>query len=866
MAHPLCTTKESKLRQRKTIICIAVLAGCFVVLWQWSALSPFGNRKVAAAAAQDTNSDVRQKGRGRGCPRCATPGDYEIYAPLLALAEAQSSEVVFNSRSPQTTSVTPIFYKRDGTRIVGAAVDIESAEIRYVGVRKLLPPQYRDDRDWGGISLAYHGVPREIWAQLRFLGVNGGGNVDEFFVVKAENRSDVQEAVWWTPAKSTSIIALGNVSNVPSGAKLKFGDGAEQTVQLAPNGTEIVRHENSKSVESVQVEITGLPGSIIPTGVITSRDGSFNSVIRFYDTKNARQPHLFANGLRLAGVTPHLVLKNTSATSVTAQPAVISSEGVTAREPLLLPAVSLAGKETREVDLTAAGNKPGFEVVSLKVTNSGAPGSLIGSIHSIEEPNGLSYDTPLRDTGPVRAMTGSYPWKITNDFTTMVYVTNVSDQEADLMGEINYHGGKIVIDPRKLQPGATASFDLRRIHDTQIKDSEGRPVPRTATFGQFKWSVRGVTNGKHLLIGRAEMVSRTQRISTSYSCNDPCPPYYEGSIDPYPAPVVFVNATGNATVKETAYYDSGYHSGPYTVYGDWTISAIASVNPTFADTTTMTGESPGAGWIFSFIGMQQDYGWDGLNCYEYGTYEENASAPAAVKPTITGPNTMWWFNGATPSSYSSQTQITLSTEDTGNSYSWSVVTGGSKVTLSNQNTANVTLTSSGASGSMNDVGIEVVVDGQVSDQFNLTVRAPHQLNHTSTSHSADGTWGYRTEITYNIRDQFNTSLPGQAIPVNEDFTTGVISDFSGMDWRQANEAGATLPLPNVSDVITGEISTHFPTPQSPQSPLGSTKVCHWGQDIYVGSATIGSGRRVQSNTHQKYRDHAAHENITSPNP
>jgi hypothetical protein len=62
----------------------------------------------------------------------------------------------------------------------------------------------------------------------------------------------------------------------------------------------------------------------------------------------------------------------------------------------------------------------------------------------------------------------------------------------------------------------------------------------------------GVTNGKHLLVGRAEMVSRSQRISTSYSCNDPCPPFYGGSIDPFPPPVVFVNATGQATMKETA--------------------------------------------------------------------------------------------------------------------------------------------------------------------------------------------------------------------------------------------------------------------------------------------------------------------------
>jgi hypothetical protein len=341
----------------------------------------------------------------RGCARCATPGDFEIYAPLLSLPEAQSSELVFNSRSPQAMEVTPIFYKLDGRRIVGEPVKIDSAEIRYVDVRRLLPPTYRDDRDWGGLSLAYHGVPREMWAQLRFLGVNGGGNVDEFFIVKAEARSEVQQAVWWTPPKSTSIIALGNVTDKPTGGIVTFGDGQAQAVQLPPNGTAIIRRENSTTVESLAINITGMPGSIVPTGVITSKDGSFNSVIRFYDTKNAKQQHLFANGLRLGGVTPHIVLKNTSGAPIVAQPTVISVDGVGEREPIVMPTVNLFANQARELDLSGIGQKDGFDVVSLKVTSSGAPGDLIGSIHGIQNETRVSYDTPLRDTGPVPSST-----------------------------------------------------------------------------------------------------------------------------------------------------------------------------------------------------------------------------------------------------------------------------------------------------------------------------------------------------------------------------------------------------------------------------------------------------------------------------
>lgn len=359
----------------------------------------------------------------------------------------------------------------------------------------------------------------------------------------------------------------------------------------------------------------------------------------------------------------------------------------------------------------------------------------------------------------------------------------------------------------------------------------------------------------------------SNHVGSSYSCPGCCPdsgPW--GSINPT-SPVV----VGNSFTAGTSGVIYDGCSGIATPIGWFSMEfwvdneAIASYNPESGGSTTVQGLVPGETTLHGswFWDNWESDGWS--MCWETRGESEDQQ-PIDVRPTITGPNTMWWFNGATPSSYSDLTQITLSTEDTGISYSWSVVTGGSKVSLTNQNTANVQLTSTGRSLDANDVGIQVVVDGQVSDQFNITVRAPHSLNFTSTTTSSSAMFGYRTEITYTIRDQFNNLLPGRPVPVNEHFTTSIVSDFSGMDWRQTPDGGTTLSLPVFVDAIEGETSSHFPTPQAPQSPLGSTRVCHWGQDLLVGSATVGAGRRVQSDTLQKYRDHGAHENVTSPIP
>ena len=255
-------------------------------------------------------------------------------------------------------------------------------------------------------------------------------------------------------------------------------------------------------------------------------------------------------------------------------------------------------------------------MVSVEVSSSGDSGSLIGSLYGVAS-GGLDYDTPLRDSGLVRTMTGSYPWKVTNDFTTIVYITNISDQQAEFIGEVNYHGGHVAIDPRKLEPGETAVFDMEKFRNEKSTDAAGNQIPLSAGLGQFKWTVKGITNGKLLLMGRAEMASNREKISTSYSCNDPCPPVIGGSIDPFIPPIIIVNNSKITSSWTYAYYGNGFVSGPFSAQADWsTDPTYMGLNPTPTHTTTMTGTLPGGVCVSAYMGQEESYGWDGLNCYD----------------------------------------------------------------------------------------------------------------------------------------------------------------------------------------------------------------------------------------------------------
>src|SRR5262249_29684143 len=106
---------------------------------------------VGAKLLPPSSSSAKQNTQngGKSCPNCGTRSNQIIYLPLIDLPEAQGSEIVFNSRSPQEMDVTPTFYKLDGTAIVGKPVRIQSSEIRYVDLKKLIPGPYRNDQDWG---------------------------------------------------------------------------------------------------------------------------------------------------------------------------------------------------------------------------------------------------------------------------------------------------------------------------------------------------------------------------------------------------------------------------------------------------------------------------------------------------------------------------------------------------------------------------------------------------------------------------------------------------------------------------------------------------------------------------------------------
>jgi len=111
-------------------------------------------------------------------------------------------------------------------------------------------------------------------------------------------------------------------------------------------------------------------------------------------------------------------------------------------------------------------------------------------------------------------------------------------------------------------------------------------------------------------------------------------------------------------------------------------------------------------------------------------------------------------------------------------------------------------------------------------------------------------------------DNLSAAL-ASSVGVNEKWTTPVVADFSGTNWRRGSEGGvntdASAPS-QFNDLIGGENLALPPVPV-PDCSGDATPVDHWGQAWGVGSSTIGlanvNGVLVQNDTIRKSKGKAA---------
>ena len=885
----MCRTSSLKksVKEYSGFLLFAAFIGSVTWLVHASAI---GTR---ASGSEGQTSNVGQSQRENTCKQCAPPGNQVIYAPLIELPEASGTQINLNCRSPHVMDVTPTFYTRRGEAVIGDVFQMQPAEVKTVNLRTLMPVSIRNRHDWGGMTLSFTGGMLEMWAQLRLMNVNHGNSVDVVFSILQDKRSDVRNAVWWMPENGEAIIAVGNFGNSAARATVKFSNGDSEDVEVPAFGTHLIRKRSEQfqlrsngDGEAVSVSAPGSNGSLIVAGGVAAIDGSFTSSIRFYDTKNVAQPNLYATNFRLRNVKPRMLLRNTGTETISAIPRFIPVFG----DPngfIDLPSVTLRPNEIADVDIEplkgAVYGRADFDDVSIQVLNTGTSGSLIGALNGHDSSTGMTYDVPLRDIGGLRNSTGAYPWRLDQDLSTIVSITNIAPMRSEIVVQINYPGGPYMLNPRRLAAGETVTYDLRKIRDEQIPDRNGNPIPRSIEGGQFRWFIHGPGSGR--LIGRAEMLSVSQGVSSSYSCPEAgeCPTQFSYA---FLSPSNVYLAPGDYAVVHAEevdcddYFNCTPSFTPYVTGWEVTDPYGAVLYYDNGDNLQLEGFNGGTAYIQADIGYERYY-WNNFYCADEGMDIANANGQAHVTPpvTLSGNSTIWWFNdydSPEPSHWPVVTTLTAS-QNSGASYKFQVVNGSDKVGLGPQlastytsSSNQVDVTSRKGSDNEGDVAITVTVNGTTSNSFIMTVRRPAYLQLEGISYNggpADYPYGFNTLLTYSVWDNLATRVPN-GIPVNEYFTTGITHTYDGSDWSRATPNAYPITQGVFGDNLGVFQSYPFggwtPTPQSPGNPLSTLKIEYFHQQFWVGTYNPGTGVLVQDDTAVMYLDHGAHEDVVNP--
>lgn len=612
-----------------------VVAGALVLL----------GANIARTQQSKTEANTRAASRRQNIKaQHPDPAVQTAYAPTIGVGKFSEGELVLNNRGPASIDVTPTFFSSSGGPILGKTLTLEQSEVRHLSIADLIPADHKAEQ-MGGMTVTYFGGMMEVAEQITLFGRNGARSVDIPFSGTMDYHSAVQEAVWWMPKEGEANIILGNATDVPIVASLKYSDGQSQEVSLGPFATEVVQRSLSTGdatsskgfAQSVRIELSGPMGSLRATGFVTSSDKSFQGAIRFYDPGAIRQPNLFATNLPPGKSGSHLVLKNIGDGVVSVRPRFIPASGESGGA-LELPAVSIPAQQAIEVDLRAlrkaANRRSDFDVVSVQVKNESGSNNLIGALYSSDSTAAGTADVPLVDSGPVNHSTGSYPWRLDGEYSTLVSITNTLAQPTRYRATIKYKGGTYSPNLKELAAGETTLFDLRKIRDEQIPDKDGSVIPGSVTGGQFSWSLIGGDTLR--LIGRAQVISPSSRVSSNFSCPVCCPDSFSGlAITPGSSvgPVGGIALLAVDGFLTDCYF---YQYGPYA----WSVSGWFVENPSVISLAMVSQGSAQMGCLslgqsqFSGTTNETWYENDGMDCYSRNSPFSDGCCAAVVSVTI----------------------------------------------------------------------------------------------------------------------------------------------------------------------------------------------------------------------------------------
>ncbi len=817
------------------------------------------------------------------------PSPQEVSAAYWTLEPGWNTDLEMrNNLHSRELTITPVLRNAAGQELSLAPVTVAAQHVVSIDLRNLAqtdPKILNYFGSFGSVAFRFNGLDSGNLFGATIVR-HEGQPIDFHFDADEAGTPDYRmggiEGMWWLPAQSsTDYLILSNPSRKPvSGSLVLSSASANRRIPLGIGPGQTKRVDLRQALGPSNIAAIGgltlsLPGneSLSATQIVFDEVTGLAAIMKLFDREPDDQPrnHLlrapmmalsqpdpglgFPNGTTLI---PRIFLRN-AGSGPTQVSLTVNWRSESKTGELAAPRLTLSPGEVKVINL--ADQQKSWQIPAdatwgtVNLSYEGRRADLVAVAVSYDKDNRYGLQTPFSEN--ISHMWAGGMWHVDPTHNTFITTGNAGSESTAAEVMLFYNGGKSKYRLEKmLSPGQQLWLDVGRLIHDQVPDSDGRTLAPDTMSGSYE-----LRDLDHATVGQlyeGKLIIDKTYGHAAYGCGTCCG---DGVPTLLPDPFGGPPGINNTDVMQSLEQCTGDLIDLADDAYNWnsTNTAVATL-PTKVLHTVAVGSATGSGTVY----VQADHPAPRCPMAYY-----SPTQPISVQPTISGPNTLWWFKGLSVgvSGYSSQVNLTASASS-GSSYQWSIASGSDKVQIQGSaQSSTVAISSIGQSTAANDVSITVTVAGVVSNPFYLTVKAPYKLggdpSQPSPAYYSDSTYAWFTDIYYTVEDNFGVAMP-IALPVVESFGS-VVYDYSGTNWQPGAAACLSQTNPDATffDHIGGERPSRVPTPVYNPSWSG-VKVEHWSQDWRVGAC--GGGPRVQSDTIQKWTDHALHTGIISPNP
>ncbi len=568
-----------------------------------------------------------QTAQSRLTPCCAElngTAPREIDFPYYSLRDGFSATLFLVSDSPKPMDLTVAVRSLMGETVL-TPMSIQPQEKLPVDLKQLLTDLGADVNGSfaeGSVSVYFMGTIMPLAGQLTMTNPALSLIHESEMVQNDPGHSDlppVLNGLWWNIGGGRDArIMVSNTSGSPVTADV-FLDFQGQRHPSAPltflanetkvlSITKLLGELNTAQPQAPEGGITiltrGPNPTLIAQGKILDPATGFSTSLNFPLPQVQRSSALHASGVAIGTPTqdspfartgtfiPHVIVRNLQGSPQTVT-ITVEYPGKEGPEQTALAPLPLDPYSTKDFSLYSVMDQLPLPLpfCSIRIQYSGAPGSAIAEVSSVETQKDLVIDSRLANEGDGWAGSGANPWHLDEETESILFLTDMGDKPARIGFQVQAHGVHYYLTDLKLSPHETRAIDLRKLRDAQKLDFRKSRIPADASDGSVLW----IRLDNVPVMGRLVVLQRHKGMASNYNCSFCCCPPDFTSVGTTP---VTVTGIPGDTVQFTCTEHKTDCNGadfPSDITGaaTWTSSnaAVATVNTTGLSTAVGGGSA-----------------------------------------------------------------------------------------------------------------------------------------------------------------------------------------------------------------------------------------------------------------------------------